>query len=86
MADHIREALAKSGLTNKKTGDSYGRITVSLGVAMYRPGESIDALVERADEALYRAKENGRNRVVGEEPDGAQPVEYTSGAQESAMN
>ena len=69
LADNLRATLAKRGLTNKKTGESYGRITMSLGVAMYRPGESIENLVNRADEALYRAKENGRNRVECEQQD-----------------
>ncbi len=39
-------------------------VTVSIGVAESRPGESIDALLGRADEALYRAKRTGRDRVV----------------------
>ena len=37
--------------------------TVSLGIATFNSGESVDDLVIRADKALYRAKENGRNRV-----------------------
>ncbi|MEL7642078.1 MAG: diguanylate cyclase [Solidesulfovibrio sp.] len=41
-----------------------GRVTVSFGLASARPGESAAALVGRADEALYRAKEAGRNRVA----------------------
>jgi len=40
-----------------------GRVTASFGVAMYQTGESASALLGRADDALYRAKRNGRNRV-----------------------
>lgn len=63
LADSIRVTLASQGLSNKKTGRGYGRITMSLGVAMFRPGESIETLVKRADACLYRAKSNGRNHV-----------------------
>ncbi|MBS1678127.1 MAG: GGDEF domain-containing protein [Actinobacteria bacterium] len=38
--------------------------TCSAGLAAWRPGESIDEFVGRADEALYRAKESGRDRLV----------------------
>jgi diguanylate cyclase (GGDEF)-like protein len=39
------------------------RCTLSIGAALSRPGESLDALVKRADQALYLAKKAGRNRV-----------------------
>ncbi len=39
------------------------RITASLGLAEHKPNESMDSLFTRADEALYRAKNAGRNRV-----------------------
>jgi diguanylate cyclase (GGDEF)-like protein/PAS domain S-box-containing protein len=38
--------------------------TCSAGLAAWRPGESVDELVARADEALYEAKESGRDRLV----------------------
>lgn len=41
-----------------------GRLTVSIGVAAREPGDAdVDALLKRADEALYRAKSGGRDRV-----------------------
>ncbi len=38
--------------------------TCSAGLAVWKPGESVDDLVARADKALYAAKERGRNRLV----------------------
>jgi hypothetical protein len=39
------------------------QVTASLGVAQRQAGESLDELIRRADEALYIAKQNGRNQV-----------------------
>lgn len=45
-------------------------VTASIGVACFRTGESVDALVDRADKAMYVAKSAGRNRVArAPEPD-----------------
>jgi PleD family two-component response regulator len=33
-------------------------------VASWKPGEAMDALIDRADQALYRSKREGRNRVT----------------------
>jgi diguanylate cyclase len=38
-------------------------ITLSMGLTAFRPGEHSDAVLKRADQALYRAKHAGRNRV-----------------------
>jgi len=44
-------------------------LTVSIGVAMHHTVDSLQALVERADQAMYRAKSSGRDRVVMYEAD-----------------
>ncbi|MBV2134131.1 diguanylate cyclase [Pseudomonas sp. MAP12] len=43
-----------------------GQVTASFGVSSVRPGDSGETLLQRADQALYAAKEHGRNRVCGE--------------------
>ena len=65
-ADKFRVALGAQSLKNRTTGQVYGAVTVSVGVARYRLGESLESFVTRADQALYRAKNEGRNRVVAE--------------------
>ncbi len=43
--------------------DSVGEVTVSFGVTQFKSEDSEDEFIKRADDSLYRAKENGRNRV-----------------------
>ncbi|MEE3170016.1 MAG: GGDEF domain-containing protein [Pseudomonadota bacterium] len=63
-ANRIREAFAR-----KTVATEQGPIqaTLSVGVASIRRAESIDRLLQRCDEALYRAKSRGRNRACGDE-------------------
>ena len=57
-AEKIRKAL------NDKMFDTVGKVTASFGVAQKMEGESYLSLYKRVDEALYHAKQVGRNRVV----------------------
>jgi diguanylate cyclase len=68
VAESIRQGVESGRLIRADTRQPLGTVTVSVGVARYREGESFDDLVQRADKALYAAKEGGRNRVVEEEP------------------
>jgi len=66
VADQIRREVMGKELKKKSTGEILGRVTISIGVSMLKPGEDTDALIERADACLYAAKRNGRNRVICE--------------------
>lgn len=66
LADRLREEVARSP-AQSDVGPI--RITVSIGVAVF-DGSGASRLLERADEALYRAKSSGRNRVCLAELDG----------------
>jgi diguanylate cyclase len=67
VAEGIRHALGDKVLTNRKTGKDMGRISVSIGVAIFELGEPLSQLISRADRALYLGKNNGRNRVVSQD-------------------
>lgn len=66
VGDHIRRAVMSKELMKRSTGEHLGRITISVGVATLRPGDTAQALIARADSCLYAAKRAGRNRVVCE--------------------
>ena len=66
VAENIRKFFAKSPIKTVSESVKLGNITVSIGVACYRSGESLEDLFFRSDKALYWAKNNGRNRVVSE--------------------
>jgi len=63
VAEQIRSNISDGELTDRKDGESYGKLTVSIGVARSTVNELPDDLIRRADRALYLAKERGRNRI-----------------------
>jgi diguanylate cyclase len=63
-------ALVSHGRIKRAAGDgTIGQVTLSIGVAVARSGESLESLMERADAALYSAKRAGRARVIVAEGD-----------------
>ena len=66
LAEKMRESLSRSKLQRKESGETIGQVTISIGVSQLKQGDSFDDFVNRADKALYMAKENGRNCVIDE--------------------
>ena len=74
LADRLRELVATRRIQLKDRGQTLGRVTLSLGVAQFRHGESCADWIGRADAALYEAKHDGRNRVsVAQTSEGSAP-------------
>ncbi len=65
IAETIRSSMIGRRLVKRSTGESLGKVTVSLGVATSnRSGDTPASLLERADLCMFAAKRGGRNRVV----------------------
>lgn len=61
IAQRIRRNIASARMTDHSGHDF--RVTISQGVACFQRKDTATALIIRADDALYKAKKNGRNRV-----------------------
>ena len=61
VADRLRESIASVVVYSDENRPV--SFTVSIGVSSFEISDNIDTLIKTADEALYRAKQNGRNRV-----------------------
>ena len=69
VAERLRRSIAEQAFVVGGRGDEL-QITISIGVAEYSSQGEFEALLKAADEALYAAKQQGRNRVVA----AAQPL------------
>lgn len=58
IAERLRHSIEQTGF------EVEARVTCSFGVTSYREGDTPDSLLKRADEALYRSKQAGRNRIT----------------------
>jgi diguanylate cyclase len=61
VADKLRRTIEAATFQHKGQRE---RVTISCGLTEFRAGDTPDAVYERADRALYAAKEQGRNRCV----------------------
>jgi diguanylate cyclase len=64
LAERIRAAVQSGRIRRGDGGDSIGNVTISIGVATGGDDEAFEAILARADRALYRSKTDGRNRVT----------------------
>jgi diguanylate cyclase len=64
LAENIRLAIEKTRIKRASDNAEICRVTISVGVARCNVEETITALFERADGALYQSKNDGRNRVT----------------------
>ena len=67
VAEILRRTIEHKEVVNRVNSEKLGQITISVGVALFRAGESLESFIERTDAAMYRAKQNGRNRVEVEQ-------------------
>ncbi len=64
--DNIRKLFHETDFVLSRDRSSIGRLSVSFGVTQFLPGETMSHLMSRADDLLYQAKRQGRNRVETE--------------------
>jgi diguanylate cyclase len=63
LAEQVRERAKAMRIRNRNTQEVLFTVTISGGVAALQPGDDAQALIARADGALYQSKNGGRDRV-----------------------
>lgn len=68
IAERLRTAVSNREIKDRR-GSELPSVTISIGIAGYKNDKSLEDMIERADQCLYNAKENGRNRVCMDQSD-----------------
>ncbi len=63
VAETIRKTISAASIINPRNNQVVNKLTVSIGIAKVVPNHPIEIAITRADDALYRAKKNGKNQV-----------------------
>ncbi|WP_372737585.1 GGDEF domain-containing protein [Neptunomonas sp.] len=63
LAENLRKKIQAIRIKQKKSGKVISSITASFGISQWVQAETAEQMIERADKALYLAKESGRNQV-----------------------
>ena len=64
VAEKFRKLVESTEIPN---GDNPLSVSVSVGVTVARPGDTLESIIKRADEHMYQSKQNGKNRVTSDE-------------------
>ena len=64
LAESVRTRVAAARVRRQGQETEATSVTISIGLTLFRPGESATAFMERADQALYTSKDSGRDRVT----------------------
>jgi diguanylate cyclase (GGDEF)-like protein len=78
-AERLRLAVFGQSLASRRIGERLSAVSISLGLAELLRSEDVAAMLERADRALYRAKQEGRNRACW------QPMEADTAASDATV-
>jgi diguanylate cyclase len=71
FAEQLRNKMQALRVKVRRTDQVLDTITASFGLALAEPGDTLESLITRADDALYQAKRNGRNQVHPAAPEAA---------------
>jgi len=76
VAESIRQRVSSKTLVNRTTKEDLGKLTVSIGVGEFEFGEALTDVIKRADQALYKAKSSGRDKVMTQEDLDAEALHF----------